>query len=197
VRAPVETRRGCFARYRRALAGLGQGPDTSAGRPGDSAEASLPRPQPPAAAFRFAKRLAESAAESTCAILRIIAEVPERSWCRKGRRTPGAAWRTVFRGIHPQLAAVEIEVVERRNRLLGFLVRRELDECESAGSTRFTIGADVNADHLSSGYECFAETILGRVEAQITDKNFPWNGRILPITLDRPPWLVPPFIAGW
>ena len=143
-------------------------------------EASLAGSQTSTASLRLAERLAESAAESSRPILRAT-EVREGTWGRERRRPSRPAWRAILRGIDPQLTSVELEVIERRYRLLGFFVRRELHERESSRATGFPIRSDVNADHLSGGRERLTETILRRVEAQVANKNFPWNGRILPI----------------
>ena len=84
------------------------------------------------------------------------------------------------RGLFRVGTAIELEFIERGDRILSFRVRRELHESEAARATRFSIGADVDADDLSRRCECLVETILCRVEAQVPDEYFPWNGCFLP-----------------
>ena len=93
--------------------------------------------------------------------------------------------------IHAQAATIELEVIEFGDRILSFVIRGKLDEGETARAARLPIGTDVNADDLSDGGERLAQPVLGRVEAQVSDEYFLWNGPFLPID-DRPSWLVGP-----
>ena len=142
------------------------------------------------------KRLTEAAAETAAEAIAILSAgtaaeiVVERTRSREPARSGSASGRAIFSRIHAKLAAVELEVVERGDRILSFLVRRELDESEAAGAAGFSIGADVDADDLSCRGECLGQTILRGVEAQVPDEYFPWNGCFLPFDPEGPSCLV-------
>ena len=139
-----------------------------------SAEASLASSQASAAPFRLVKGLAESAAES--ARLLRATELGEGARCGKPSWPPGAPGRPIFRRVDPKLPTIELEVVERRDGVLSRFIRRELDECKAPRSAGLPVRSDVHAHHLPRRCERLAQTILGRVEAQIADEYFSWNG---------------------
>ncbi len=125
------------------------------------------------------ERLAEAASKSTttepAAVLRTI-ELGEGA--RRGKapgpsRTPRWA---IFRRIDPQLPTIELEIVERCDCVLSFLVGGELDERETARAARLSIRPDVHTDDLPGRREGLAQPILRGVEAQVADEYFPWNG---------------------
>ena len=129
--------------------------------------------------------LAEAAPEASTKALTVLSAAAAEvvaEWARRGEPagSRAAPRRTVFGRVHAKLAAIELEFVERGDRILSFRVRRELYESEAARATRLSIGADVDADDLSRRCECLVETILCRVEAQVPDEYFPWNGCFLP-----------------
>jgi len=166
-----------------------------------SAEASLTGAQAAAAALRLVERLAEAAPEAPTKALTVLAAAAAEVVGERTRRgePPGsraASRRTVLGRVHAKLAAIELEFIERGDRILSFRVRRELDESKAARATRLSIGADVDADDLSRRCECLVETILCRVEAQVSDEYFPWNGCFLPFESCRPFLPCPAVIAG-
>jgi hypothetical protein len=124
------------------------------------------------------ERLPETASETAflCGLGEAL-ERPGAAEASSSARSAGSTRRPVLGRVHSQLPSVELEVVEARYRALRLFVTRELDESESARAAGLAIRSDVNADDLTGRGECTGELILGGIEVQIADEDFPWNGR--------------------
>ena len=115
-------------------------------------------------------------ATTTAAATSEAATSTPRPWATT---TPRSAQRPVLGCVNAELPAVDLLVVEKLNRLFGLLVAREFHERESPGAPGFTIVHDAQIDYFTRMLERVPETIWGRVERQVSNKNPLGNGRVL------------------
>jgi len=151
--------------------------------PRSEAEAALASPQAAAAALVLEGTSPATGAEGISAT-----EAPERIGCCRPGREAGAvatwsaeAWavwasRAVFRGVHPQFAAVDFVTVEAFDGLCRRFLARELDKRETTRPTRFPVRSHVDVGNFSGGGEGRGERLLSGAEIQVADEYLGRNG---------------------
>src|SRR2546427_272594 len=73
-------------------------------------------------------------------------------------------------------AAIQARAVELADRLLGFLVRRHLDEAEAAGAARVAVRDDARGLHVAARGERFPQPVRGCGEREASDEEFHSHG---------------------